>query len=551
MQSVVGAGSNLSLGRCVYQIIKLANEGVLYKTQILKCLKSMRPKSVTQSKYCMKFNISIICKQMMSEYTQIKPIVPMVIKEMKMMIAIGFPLFTIGLVNYLKNMIAVACMGKLGRLELAGGALAIGFTNITGYSVLSGLAMGMEPICSQAFGSGNLHMMNLTLKRTIFILLCACLPIGVMWVNLEPFMLKLRQDPEITHIASLYCRYAAPDLIVNSVLNPLRIFLRTKGKTWPLMWCTLLATLLHFPVTNTLAFKFHLGVKGVAVSTFVTNLNTSVMLLGYMYFTQTPKSQPESRSLAIECSSFGEGWGVLIQLAISSCLAVILEWWWYELMTVLAGYLHKPHVALATSAIVIQTTSLMYTLPSALGMSISTRVGNELGAGEPCRAHLATLVAIGLALLTSVLGLLGITFGREEWGKVFTNDSEVLNLTMAALPIIGVCELANCPQTTCSGVLRGSARPSIGARINLCSFYLVGTPVAILLAFVWKLGFLGLCYGLLAAQMACVISILSVIYTTDWEKESCNARQLVGKSSVCTFEDQLMVMDCEQGVEFI
>ncbi|XP_076938210.1 protein DETOXIFICATION 55-like [Bidens hawaiensis] len=217
----------------------------------------------------------------------------------------------------------------------------------------------------------------------------------------------------------------------------------------------------------------------------------------------------------------------------------------YELMTFLSGYLHKPYISLAASAIVIQTTSLMYTLPSALSMSISTRVGHELGAGEPGRARLATLVAIGLALLTSAFGLLGITYGREAWGKVFTSDSEVLELTMAALPIIGVCELANCPQTTCSGVLRGSARPSIGARINLCSFYLVGTPIAIILAFVWRLGFLGLCYGLLAAQVACVLSILIVIYRTDWEKESLNARQLVGRSS------EYQIMECEQGIGFI
>ncbi|KAJ0809930.1 putative multi antimicrobial extrusion protein [Helianthus annuus] len=137
----------------------------------------------------------------------------------------------------------------------------------------------------------------------------------------------------------------------------------------------------------------------------------------------------------------------------------------------------------------------MYTLPSALSMSISTQVGHELGAGEPGRACLATLVANVLALLTSAFGLLGIAFGKEAWGKVFTSDCELLDLTMAALPIIGVCELANCPQTTCSSVLCGSARPSIGARINLCSFYLVGTPIAVILAFVWPLGFLGLCYS--------------------------------------------------------
>ncbi|KAJ9536928.1 hypothetical protein OSB04_029661 [Centaurea solstitialis] len=477
---------------------------------------------------------------------QINLIVPMVMEEMKMITAIGFPLFTMGVVGYLKTMIAVVSMGRLGSLELAGGALAIGFTNITGYSVLSGLAMGMEPLCSQAFGSRNLHMVTLTLQRTIIMLLFASLLIGMLWVNLEPIMIKLHQDPEISHIAGLYCRYAAPDLIVNSLLNPLRIFLRSKGATWPLMWCTLLATILHFPITNTLAFTLHLGVQGVALSTFVTNFATLVFLLGYMFFSRTSKealcepSIQESRS----------GWGMLLRLAISSCLAVCLEWWWYELfMTLVAGYLHKPHIALATSAIVIQTTSLMYTLPSALSMSISTRVGNELGAGQPCKAHLATLVAIGLALLTSVFGLLGITLGREAWGKVFTNDNEVLQLTMAALPIIGVCELANCPQTTCSGVLRGSARPSTGARINFCSFYLVGTPVAIILAFVWKLQFLGLCYGLLAAQVTCVLSILTVIYWTDWEKESSNARQLVGARSECIYEDQ--TMECDQEVGFI
>ena len=99
---------------------------------------------------------------------------------------------------------------------------------------------------------------------------------------------------------------------------------------------------------------------------------------------------------------------------------------------------------------------------------------------------------------------------------------------MAVLPIIGLCELANCPQTTACGVLRGSARPRIGAGINLYSFYMVGTPVAIVLGFVYKLGYVGLCYGLLAAQIACVVSILSVVYKTSWETESLKAMNLVG-----------------------
>ncbi|KAA8548951.1 hypothetical protein F0562_000635 [Nyssa sinensis] len=421
---------------------------------------------------------------------------PEVWEELKRITDIGFPIVAMGLVGYLKNMISVVCMGRLGSLELAGGALAIGFTNITGYSVLTGLAMGMEPLCSQAFGSRNLTIVFLTLQRTILMLLLASLPIVLLWFNLEPLMLRLHQNPDITHIASLYCRFAIPDLIANSLLHPLRIYLRCKGTTWPVMWCTLLAILFHLPITFFLAFTLCLGVPGVAVSSFLSNFNTLFFLLGYIFYTRTPKEtlwtplvqQPMSLS---STTSLGGEWGMLLRLAVPSCLAVCLEWWWYEFMTLLAGYLYKPHVALATSAIVIQTTSLMYTLPSALSASVSTRVGNELGSGRPGKASLATTAAIGLALLTSMFGLLWTTLGREVWGRVFTKDNEVLELTMAVLPIIGLCELANCPQTTCCGVLRGSARPSVGAAINFYSFYLVGAPVAISLAFVWKIGLFG------------------------------------------------------------
>ncbi|KAG5555104.1 hypothetical protein RHGRI_012588 [Rhododendron griersonianum] len=466
-----------------------------------------------------------------------------VVEELKRMADIGFPLVAIGLVGYLKNMISVVCMGRLGSLELAGGALAIGFTNITGYSILSGLAMGMEPLCSQGFGSRNTTLVSLTLQRTIILLLFASLPIGLLWLNLEPLMLMLHQNPDISHIASVYCRYAIPDLIANSILHPLRIYLRSKGITWSLMWCTSLAILLHLPITIFLAFILRLGVPGIAVSTFVTNFITLFFLLGYIIYTRTPKDPicqpliPPIMPLP-STTSLGEEWGMLLRLSIPSCLAVCLEWWWYEFMTLLAGYLDKPQVALATSAIVIQTTSLMYTLPSALSQSVSTRVGNELGAGRPGKASLATMVATGLAILVSTLGLLWTTLGREAWGRFFTKDNEVLELTMVVLPIIGLCELANCPQTTCCGVLRGSAKPSVGACINFYSFYLVGMPVAIVLAFVWRLGFLGLCYGLLAAQVACLISMFTVIYKTDWGKESLKAKDLVGGCSTLTHSDQ-------------
>ncbi|KAJ1407668.1 Multi antimicrobial extrusion protein [Sesbania bispinosa] len=479
-----------------------------------------------------------------------------VLEEVKRMADIGFPIAAMGLVGYLKNMILVICMGRLGSLELASGALAIGFTNITGYSLLSGLAMGMEPLCTQAFGSRNFPLLSLTLTRTILMLLLTSIPISLLWLNLQPLMLFLHQNPDITRIASLYCRFSIPDLIANSFLHPIRIYLRSKGTTWPLLWCTLLSILIHIPIVILLTFKLHLGVPGIAISAFAANFITLLFLLSYVLYTRVSLSS-QVPLLTEKLTSNGKEWGMLIRFSVQSCLGVCLEWWWYEFMTILAGYLYNPRVALATAGIVIQTTSLMYTLPTALSASVSTRVGNELGAGQPERARLSTVVAIGMALGASLLGLLWTTIGRERWGRVFTSDSEVLELTMAVLPIIGVCELANCPQTTSCGILRGSARPGVGAGINFYSFYLVGAPVGIVLGFVWGLGLVGMCYGLLAAQIACVISILVVVYNTDWEREALKAKSLVGSKNTSTttscdtvlvaHADQTLVKCCEQG----
>ncbi|KAI3968528.1 hypothetical protein MKX01_007838 [Papaver californicum] len=468
------------------------------------------------------------------------------LEELKKLQDIAFPIAAMGLVGYLRSMISVVCMGRLGELELAGGSLAIGFTNITGYSIISGLALGMDPVCSQAFGSKNFPLLTLTLQRTTLLLLFASIPIGLLWVNLEPLMLHLNQNPDITQVASLYCKFVLPDLFANCLLQPFRIYLRSKGTPWPLMWFTLLAVILHVPITIFLAFTLHLGILGIAVATFITSFNTLLFLLCYMFFTHQNAAGSSlctplklSPSMTITSLGAGDEWGTLLRLAIPSCLAVCMEWWWYEIMTVLAGYFHKPNVTLATSAIVIQTTSLMYTLPSSLSASVSTRVGSELGAGRPHRARLATIVSMVMAVLVSVLGYSWTKLGARAWGKVFTKDAEILELTMKVLPIIGLCELANCPQTTGCGVLRGSARPSICATINFYSFYLVGTPVAIILAFVWELGFSGLCYGLLAAEIACALSVITEIWKTNWDEESLKAKNLVGGDAF-TDEDRLI-----------
>ncbi|CBI19327.3 unnamed protein product, partial [Vitis vinifera] len=448
------------------------------------------------------------------------------LEEIKAIGKISGPTAVTGLLLYSRAMISMLFLGYLGELELAGGSLSIGFANITGYSVISGLAMGMEPICGQAYGAKQWKLLGLTLQRTVLLLLSTSIPISFMWLNMKRILSWCGQDEEISSMAHTFIIFSIPDLFFLSILHPLRIYLRTQSITLPLTYCSAISVLLHVPLNFLLVVHFKLGIAGVAIAMVWTNLNLFLLLISFIFFSGVYKGSWVAPS--IDCL---RGWSSLLALAVPTCISVCLEWWWYEFMIMLCGLLANPKATIASMGILIQTTSLVYVFPSALSLGVSTRVGNELGANRPAKARICMIVSLFCAVALGLAAMLFTTLMRHQWGRFFTNDAEVLELTAVALPIAGLCELGNCPQTTGCGVLRGSARPTEGANINLGSFYLVGMPVAIIMGFVAKMGFAGLWLGLLAAQTSCAFLMLYVLCRTDWVVQVKRARDLTQTSS--------------------
>lgn len=443
------------------------------------------------------------------------------IEELKAIGKISGPTAITGLLLYSRAMISMLFLGYLGETELAGGSLSIGFANITGYSVLSGLAMGMEPICGQAYGAKQWKILGLTLQRTVLLLLSTSIPISYLWFNMKNILISCGQDEEISSTAQTFILFSLPDLFFLSFLHPLRIYLRTQNITLPLTYCSAISVTLHVPLNFLLVIHFKMGVAGVAIAMIWFNLNLLIFLSSFVFFSRVYKDSWVFPSM--DCL---KGWSSLLALSIPSCVSVCLEWWWYELMIILCGLLVNPKSTISSMGILIQTTSLVYVFPSSLSFGVSTRVGNLLGANSPSKARFSMIVSMFCGFGLGILAMVFTTLMRNQWGRLFTSDDEILNLTAMVLPIVGLCEIGNCPQTTGCGVLRGSARPKVGANINLGSFYLIGMPVAIVLGFVVKMGFVGLWFGLLAAQGSCAVLMLYVLCTTDWNVQVERAKNL-------------------------
>ncbi|KAG9158775.1 hypothetical protein Leryth_013663 [Lithospermum erythrorhizon] len=425
-------------------------------------------------------------------------------EEVKQLLAIALPMILTGLMVYGKSMISTMFMGRLGRDALAGGSLSIAVANITGYSVIYGLATGMEAISSQAYGANQLPIIGQTLRRTILILLITAIPISVFWLHVKPVLILCGQEPRVADFAAIHLRACIPTLLLKCFIHPLRIYSRTQHRTLPLMLSAAVALLIHTPINCILQFKLKLGITGIALAVGITDFNLVIVLVLAIRYSGAHRDSWGGWSL--QCF---KQWGPILKLAVP-----------------------RATEAVGTMGVLVQATSLMYIFPSSLSMAVSTRVGNELGANQPCKAKFSSLVALTCSVFTGIGAMIFMMTLRDVWGRAFTSDHTVVALTALALPVVGLCELGNCPQTIACGVLKGSARPKLGAHINLGSFYGVGLPVVGMLCFVMKVGFVGFWYGLLAAQIVCAILMIVTLVNTNWEAEGERARELLGVEEV-------------------
>ncbi|KAI4338932.1 hypothetical protein MLD38_023936 [Melastoma candidum] len=451
-------------------------------------------------------------------------------QELQSLMKIAGPIVMTTMLIFSRSVISMLFLGHLGKLELAGGSLALGFGNITGNSVIKGLAIGMDPICGQAFGAKKWSVLSQTYQKTSCLLLLVCIPISVLWLNIEPIFNKLGQDPEITRYAQVYMIYSIPELFAQASLHPLRTFLRTQGLTTPLTIGCLWSVVLHLPINYFLVIYMGMGVKGVSLALALNTINLNLGLVAYV----TLSEKPIKPWHGVTFLSLFQGWRPLLMLSLPSCLSVCLEWWWYEIILFLCGLLSDAKAAVAATGILIQTTGLLYTFPFSVSSGLSARVGQALGAARPSHAQLIAIVGIMVSVAYGLAALVFTIVIRSVWGRIYTEEPQILKLVSAALPIIGLCEVANSMQTSACGVLTGTARPNIGARINLLSFYLVGLPVSVAATFGLKLGFQGLWYGLLASQVSCASLMTYTLIKTDWRHQVKRAKELtsaVGNSN--------------------
>ncbi|KAI5684328.1 hypothetical protein M9H77_05556 [Catharanthus roseus] len=169
--------------------------------------------------------------------------------------------------------------------------------------------------------------------------------------------------------------------------------------------------------------------------------------------------------------------------------------------------------------------------PYAGAESGSTRVSNELGAGNPSAAKVALCVVVILEAAEFFVASITMFGCRSLLGYAFSHEKEVVDYVKRMTPLLCLSFIMDSLQALLSGVARGSGWQHLGAYVNLGAYYLVGIPVALLLGFVWHLRGLGLWSGLVAGATVQSIMLSLITSLTNWEKQANEARQRMSEGS--------------------
>ncbi|CAL5022496.1 unnamed protein product [Urochloa decumbens] len=449
----------------------------------------------------------------------------LVLTEVKKQLYLAGPLVAGFLLQNMVQMVSVMFVGHLGELALASASLATSFAGVTGFSLLAGMACSLDTLCGQAYGAKQHHQLGIYKQRAMLVLFLTSLPVAALWAYTGQILAWCGQDPEIAAGAGGYIRWMIPALFVYGALQCHVRFLQTQNLVVPVMMSSGATALCHPAVCWSLVRGVGMGRNGAAVANGVSYFANLSFLAVYVRVSRSCKSTWTGFS----AEAFRGGCDFL-KLAVPSAVMVCMEWWSFELLVLLSGLLPNPKLETAVLSICLNTNSFAFMVALGLGAAISTRVSNELGAGRPEAARLATRVVVLLALAVGVSEGLAMVLVRNLWGYAYSNEEEVARYVARMMPILAVSIVFDGLQCVLSGVVRGCGRQKVGAFMNLAAYYLAGIPSAFVFAFVWHVGGMGLWFGIMCGLVVQMLLLLSITLFTNWNKEALKAKDRVFSS---------------------
>jgi MATE family multidrug resistance protein len=414
--------------------------------------------------------------------------------EIRKMASLATPVALTQLAGMMIGFVDTAMVGRVSVEAL--GAVALANVWIIGtMEFAAGVVMGIAPIVAQAHGASDGERAGRALQTGVLLAAALAVPVALLWLGTESFLVFARQDPELARIAHTYTLIQIPSIPFYLVYIALRQYLQGREYMRPALFVMIAANLVHALLNWVLIFGHlgfpALGVVGASVATALTRAGSCLALVALTrgFSLHEGAWVPWSR----EALAFDRVQRVFA-LGVPLAFQISLEIWAFSGAALIVGQLGA--VPLAAHTITLNMAALAFMLPLGVAQGASTRVGNLIGAREPDAAQRAAWVAIGMGAAVMTFSALGFVLFREWLPLVYTPDATVIAACAAILPIAGAFQIFDGTQVVGCGVLRGMGRTLPAMVFNLVSYWILALPIGYWLALHRGWGLAGIWWAL-------------------------------------------------------
>jgi MATE family multidrug resistance protein len=424
--------------------------------------------------------------------------------ELRALVVLAAPISLAQLLLVGITLVDTSVLGRVSVEDLAGASIgrSIGFACMC---VGMGVAMGLEPLASQALGAGERARAWRGYVANLRTGLLVWGPTVLASFAVTFFLPLVGVEAPVVTRARWYLLGQAPGMGFSIAFLTTKTFLQSHGKTAPALLAACVANATNVVIVNLLvrgddalrdvhlpALGFpRLGALGGGLAFSISDL---VLFSIAASFARRFRVEGGERIPARTVWTLGAPIGLQLLAEIGVFTAASL----------LAGHFGAKTLAAHQIALGLAT----FTYMGALGISGATavRVGLAVGAGESARRRGLTGILLGAAIMSAPALL--FTFAPDLLTSLFTKDPEVKALAATLLRIAALFQLFDGMQGVASGALRGAGDVRFAFVANVLAHWGFGLPLALTLAFGLGMQARGLWWGLTGGLVAVAVTML-------------------------------------------
>lgn len=399
------------------------------------------------------------------------------LSETRLLARYTIPMIGTYLLQYFYNLMIVLVCSRLSTDELAAVSLGITTSNIVGFAVFEGMATGLDTLCAQAFGAGNLQMVGThTLRFTIMVHLVA-IPIGALWLTSPWTLPYLVPSEALARDCGMYLQWSLIGVPGYAAFEAGKRFMQAQGNFNAGLMVLVVCLPLNIFLNWLLVFHLDLRIAGAALAAAITNAVRPAMLVFYARYISPESLQCWPKS--VKFKQLCENWGPLVRFGIPGVVMTLAEWMAFEIVTFATSYVSNP--ALAAQTFLTQAVNIVWHFAFSASVVASTRIGQLVGGGHLEAAKKVSRFSMFNATFIAVFDL-SVFVGLLEIVIHYLALEDVVSKNIAsAMPIACVFVLLDCMVTSVHGVVRGIGWQFIGGWVAVLVNYLCGLPIALVL----------------------------------------------------------------------